>query len=108
MLQGIGLILVGGMIAHVVAAAAIGHKLSLGQAWAATHGKRWRLIGLTFLLGLTTTLLLALYVLSWVPVALTAPSWQDADGLRAGQPCRCSSPSSCGSGCGSTTCPCRR
>jgi len=75
-LQGIGLILVGGMIAHVVAAAAIGQKLSLGQAWAATHGKRWRLIGLTFLLGLATTLLLALYVLSWVVVAMTANDWQ--------------------------------
>ncbi len=75
-LQGIGLILVGGMIAHVVAAAAIGHKLTLGQAWAATHGKRWRLIGLTFLLGLTTTLLLVLYVLSWVVVVMTASDWQ--------------------------------
>jgi hypothetical protein len=75
-LQGIGLILVGGMIAHVVAAAAIGHKLSLGQAWAATRGKRWRLIGLTFLLGLATTLLLTLYVLSWVVVAMTADDWR--------------------------------
>jgi hypothetical protein len=75
-LQGIGLVLVGGMIAHVVAAAAIGHKLSLGQAWAATRGKRWRLIGLTFLLGLVTMLLLVLYVLSWVVVATTAPNWQ--------------------------------
>lgn len=75
-LQGIGLILVGGMIAHVVAAAAIGHKLTLGQAWAATHGKRWRLIGLTLLLGATTTLLIVLYVLTWVAVALTADGWQ--------------------------------
>lgn len=75
-LQGIGLILVGGMIAHVVAAAAIGHKLTLGQAWAATHGKRWRLIGLTLLLGLATTLLVVLYVLTWVAVALVADGWQ--------------------------------
>ena len=75
-LQGIGLILVGGMIAHVVAAAAIGHKLSLGQAWAATRGKRWRLIGLTFLLGLATTLLITLYALSWVLVVVIATSWQ--------------------------------
>lgn len=75
-LQGIGLILVGGMIAHVVAAAATGHRLSLGQAWAATHGKRWRLIGLTVLLGLATTLLVALYALTWVVVALTASGWQ--------------------------------
>jgi hypothetical protein len=75
-LQGIGLILVGGMIAHVVAAAAIGHKLSLGQAWAATRGKRWRLIGLTLLLGFATTLLITLYVLSWVVVVMTASDWQ--------------------------------
>jgi hypothetical protein len=75
-LQSIGLILVGGMIAHVVAAAAVGQRLSLGQAWAATRGKRWRLIGLTFLLGLATTLLLVLYVLTWVVVALAADGWQ--------------------------------
>lgn len=75
-LQGIGLILVGGMIAHVVAAAAIGHKLTLGQAWAATHGKRWRLIGLTLLLGTATTLLVVLYVLTWVAVAFAANGWQ--------------------------------
>ena len=50
MLQSIGLVLVTGMIAHVTAAAAIGRRLTLGEAWAATHGKRWRLIGLTLLL----------------------------------------------------------
>lgn len=75
-LQSIGLILVGGMIAHVVAAAALGRKLSLGEAWSATHGKRWRLIGLTLLLGLATTMMIALYVLSWVAVAFLADSWQ--------------------------------
>lgn len=74
-LQGIGLILVGGMIAHVVAAAAIGQKLTLGEAWAATRGKRWRLIGLTFLLGLATTLLVVLYALTWVAVVLAANGW---------------------------------
>ena len=41
------------MIAHVVAAAAIGRRLTPRQAWAATRGKRWRLVGLTALLGLT-------------------------------------------------------
>ena len=64
------------MIAHVVAAAATGHKLTLGQAWAATHGKRWRLIGLTLLLGMATTLLVVLYALTWVAVALAANGWQ--------------------------------
>lgn len=48
-LQAIGTIVVTGMIAHVVAAAAIGRKLTLGEVWAATRGKRWRLIGLAFL-----------------------------------------------------------
>ena len=43
-----------GMIAHVTAAAAVGRRLTLGEAWAATHGKRWRLVGLTLLLGLAT------------------------------------------------------
>ncbi len=67
-LQSIGLIFVTGMIAHVTAAAAIGKRLSLGEAWAATLGKRWRLVGLAFLLGLVTTLLIAVYVVLWVLV----------------------------------------
>ena len=36
----VGLIFVTGMIAHVTNAAAIGRRLSLGEAWAATRGKR--------------------------------------------------------------------
>ncbi len=75
-LQSIGLILVGGMIAHVVAAAAIGRKLSLGDAWAATRGKRWRLVGLTAFLGLATTLIIVLYVLSWLAIGFSSDSWQ--------------------------------
>lgn len=75
-LQSIGLILVGGMIAHVVAAAAIGRKLSLGAAWAATRGQRWRLVGLTVLLGLVTALIIGAYALSWVVIALVADSWR--------------------------------
>jgi hypothetical protein len=67
-LQSIGLILVTGMIAHVTAAAAVGRRLSLGEAWRATHGKRWRLIGLAALLGLLLVALLGLYALTWVPV----------------------------------------
>ena len=51
-LQGLGLIFVTGMIAHVTAAAAIGRRLTLGEAWAATRGSRWRLVGLSVLLGL--------------------------------------------------------
>lgn len=75
-LQSIGLILVGGMIAHVVAAAVMGRKLSLGEAWAATRGKRWRLIGLTVMLGLATTMIIMVYLLSWIPVVMASGSWE--------------------------------
>ncbi len=73
-LQAIGLIFVTGMVAHVTAAAAIGKKLSLGQAWAATRGKRLRLVGLSFLLGLMLTVAVTVYVVLWVVVVLTAPT----------------------------------
>ncbi len=71
-LQGIGTILVTGMIAHVTAAAAIGRRLSLGEAWRATHGKRWRLIGTSFLLALGAGALVAAYVGAWFAVAAAA------------------------------------
>ena len=51
-LQSIGLLFVSGMIAHVSSAAAVGRKLTMAEAWAATRGKRWRLLGMSFLLGL--------------------------------------------------------
>ena len=73
-LQAIGLIFVTGMVAHVAAAAAIGKRLSLGQAWAATAGKRWRLVGLSLLLGLLLTVAVTVYVVLWVVVALAAPA----------------------------------
>ena len=47
MLQWLGMIFVTGMNAHVAAAAAVGRRLSLGEAWGATSGKRWRLVGMT-------------------------------------------------------------
>ncbi len=74
-LQSLGLLLVTGMVAHVTAAAAIGQRLTLGEAWAATHGSRWRLIGLSLLLGLITLLALSLYVLLWVLLVVLAPVW---------------------------------
>lgn len=68
----LGTILVTGMLAHVTAAAAVGRRLSLGEAWAATRGKRWRLIGLTLLLSLLLVLIVAAYVgLLLVVVVLT-------------------------------------
>ncbi len=64
----VGLIFVTGMIAHVTEAAAIGRRLSLGQAWACTRGKRWRLLGLTLTINLLWLLAVALYALLWVVV----------------------------------------
>ncbi len=61
-IQSIGLLFVSGMIAHVTSAAAIGRKLTMGEAWAATRGKRWRLFGMSVLLGvvvLVATLVVA-------------------------------------------------
>ena len=73
-LQAVGLIFVTGMVAHVTAAAAIGQRLSLGEAWEATHGKRWRLIGLSLLLGLVLTAAVTIYVVLWIVIALSAPT----------------------------------
>lgn len=74
-LQGIGVILVTGMVAHVTAAAAIGRRLSLGEAWSATRGKRWRLIGLSLLLALLGALIVTAYVVGWVLVVALLPVW---------------------------------
>ena len=71
-LQSIGLILVTGMIARVCAAAAIGTRLGLVEAWQETRGRRWRLIGLTVLLALMLTVLIGVYAGSWVLVVLSA------------------------------------
>ncbi|GAB6986019.1 hypothetical protein JCM10369A_25430 [Nocardioides pyridinolyticus] len=73
-LQAVGVILVTGMIAHVVAAAAIGRRLSLAEAWAATRGSRWRLVGLALLLGLMVAVICAAYVLLWVVVVMLLPT----------------------------------
>jgi hypothetical protein len=72
LLVGFGTILVTGMISHVAAAAAVGRRLTLGEAWAATRGKRWRLIGMAFLLAVAVLLLIGIYVLLWVLVVLAS------------------------------------
>ena len=51
-LQSIGLLFVSCMIPHVPSASAVGRKLTMAEAWTATRGKRWRLLGMAFLLGL--------------------------------------------------------
>jgi hypothetical protein len=56
---------------HVTAAAAVGRRLTIGQAWAATRGKRWRLVGLSLLLWLMTLVLITVFVVG-VIVAFAA------------------------------------
>ena len=49
--------------------------LSLGEAWAATRGSRWRLVGLALLLGLMAFRhARGLHVALWVVVVLVAPT----------------------------------
>lgn len=74
-LQSIGLVLVTGMIAHVTMAATLGQRLSLGQAWTATRGQRWRLIGLTVLLGVLVTVAIGVYAALWVAAISTVDGW---------------------------------
>ncbi|GGR56243.1 hypothetical protein J2S40_003187 [Nocardioides luteus] len=70
-LQAFGTILVSGMISHVSHAAAIGKKLTLTEAWAATHGNRWRLIGLAVLFTLLYLVAVAVAVVPVVALAIT-------------------------------------
>lgn len=72
----VGVTLVTGMIAHVTRAAAVGRRLDLGQAWAATRGKRWRLIGLASVINAAFLGVFLAYVLLWiVVVALFSEPW---------------------------------
>lgn len=61
-LQSLGTLLITGMIAHVANAAAVGRRLTLGETWAATRGKRWRLIGLSLFLTVASLVVMTLYV----------------------------------------------
>lgn len=72
MLSQIGVTLVTGMVVHVCRAAAVGRRLSLAEAWAATAGVRWRLVGLVSLLYLAFTVLLLGYVVLWVVVVMAS------------------------------------
>jgi hypothetical protein len=74
-LQAVGLLFVSGMIAHVASAAAVGRKLTIGEAWAATRGKRWRLLGMALLLGLGVLVAFALAAGVVVVLALTTQLW---------------------------------
>ncbi|MCW2814499.1 MAG: hypothetical protein JWN84_1954 [Nocardioides sp.] len=74
LLQGLGLILVTGMVVHVTAAAAVGKRLTLGEAWAATRGRRWRLVGLAVVLGLATAVVLSVYAVLVALLVVLAPT----------------------------------
>ncbi len=67
-LQWIGLVLVTGMIAHVTMAAALGRTMGLGEAWAATRGRRGRLVGLVLVVALIPLAALVVYAALWVAV----------------------------------------
>ena len=66
----LGLLLLTGMIAHVTHAAASGRRITLAESWAATHGKRWRLVGLALLLLVVFTLVAGVWTVSIVAMVL--------------------------------------
>ncbi|MFC7500691.1 hypothetical protein ACOACQ_07960 [Nocardioides sp. CPCC 206347] len=70
----VGVTLVTGMIVHVTRAAAVGRRLGLREAWDATHGKRWRLIGLTVVINMAFLLMTIVYIFLWVAVVLVSPT----------------------------------
>ena len=70
----IGLIFVTGMVAHVTYAAAIGKRLTLGEAWAATRGKRWKLLGLMCVINLAAALAVGIYAGMWALVVMMSSS----------------------------------
>ncbi|MFZ2502373.1 MAG: hypothetical protein WAW88_06865 [Nocardioides sp.] len=61
-LQSFGLLIVTGMVVHVVSAAVLGRTMSLGEAWAATRGRRWRLIRLVMFFFAVYALVFALII----------------------------------------------
>lgn len=74
LVQALGLIFVTGIVSLVVASATLGRRISLGEAWQGTRGKRWRLLGLSLSLSLMILLMIAVYVAAWFPVVLVSNS----------------------------------
>jgi len=70
MIQNFGGMLVTGMAAHTANTAALGGKLSLSAAWAATAGQRLRILGLALLLTVMALVGTALYLGCWVVVVV--------------------------------------
>jgi hypothetical protein len=65
-------VVLNGMLVHVVAEAVLGRRTSIGQAWAATRSRMWRLVGLMLLSLLVLALLVGGPVLLGVAVGLAA------------------------------------
>lgn len=70
LLTQIGVLLVTGIVCRVTLAAALGRRLSLGEAWAETRGQRWRLVGLSVFLGVVAASIGALAVVVVVIVGV--------------------------------------
>ncbi|WP_110240776.1 hypothetical protein [Nocardioides gilvus] len=71
LLQWLGVTLVTGMTAQVAYTAALGQKMTLGQAWQATRGARGRLLGLAALLLFLMAAVTLVYVVASVGVVMT-------------------------------------
>lgn len=65
--------IVTGMVVHVARGAAVGRRLDLSQAWAATLGRRWRLMGLSLTVTAIPLLLMLVYVGLWFAVIALSP-----------------------------------
>jgi len=76
-------VLLNGMLVHVVAEAVLGRRTTAGQAWAATRGRMWRLVGLMLLNLLVVVLLTGLPVLVGVLTGVQAGA---AAGFAVGGP----------------------
>lgn len=70
----VSLVFVTAFVAHVVSEAAVGRRTTLGEAWAATHGRRWRLVGLAALVLAFVVVAVVAYVVAWVLVVAVSDS----------------------------------
>ncbi|MFT4264277.1 MAG: glycerophosphoryl diester phosphodiesterase membrane domain-containing protein [Nocardioides sp.] len=68
--QAMGLLLCTAMTSRLTIEAGAGVRMRMGEAWAATRGKRWRVIGLALLNGLAVALAVTVYAVPFVVLAL--------------------------------------
>ncbi|MDT9594303.1 hypothetical protein RDV89_14560 [Nocardioides zeae] len=69
-LGAVGGTLLGGLLAHVVHAAAVGQLITLDEAWRRTRGRRWAMLGAAVVLGLAVLVGLGAYVALFWAVTL--------------------------------------